>query len=111
MERTHYEVLGVDRGASRDEVRAAYQAKARAMHPDRLGGTKEANDAFAEVTQAWGVLGDAKLRKTYDAKLDLLTEPCAACKGKGRVSKQKGFGKKEWSACAACDGTGRVSRR
>lgn len=110
MERTHYEVLGVDRGASREEVRAAYQAKARVMHPDRLGGTAEANSAFADVTRAWAALGDAKQRKAYDASLDLLTEACGVCKGKGRVGKQKGFGKKEFSTCDACQGSGRVSR-
>lgn len=109
-DKTHYQVLGVDRGASHEEVRTAYQGLARRMHPDRNGGTAEANSAFAEVTSAYAVLSDPKRRKQYDANLDLLTEPCGKCKGKGRVGRQKGFGKKEFSTCDACQGSGRVSR-
>lgn len=109
-DKTHYQVLGVDRSAKHEEVRSAYQELARKMHPDRNGGTAAANDAFASVTCAYAVLSDPKRRKQYDAQLDLLTAPCGKCKGKGRVSKQKGFSSKQWSPCDACDGTGRAAR-
>lgn len=111
MEKSHYEVLGIDRGASPEEVRAAYQLLARLMHPDRCGGTKEANDAFASVTCAYSVLSDPKRRKVYDATLELLTDVCKKCDGKGRWSKQKGFGMKRWTPCDVCKGTGRINRK
>jgi DnaJ-class molecular chaperone len=81
------------------------------MHPDRLGGTDEANAAFAEVSQAYACLSDPKLRKQYDAGLAVTTLVCAACKGEGRVYKQKGFTGRVASPCLVCRGSGRVKRK
>merc|ERR1711977_615615 len=59
----HYEVLGIERKATGDEVRKAYREKARLLHPDKPGGCAE---KFAQVKGAYDVLGDAEKRKVYD---------------------------------------------
>jgi hypothetical protein len=59
----HYEVLGVDKYASGDELKAAYRARARSTHPDK-GGTDE---AFSAVSIAYSVLSDPERRLLYDA--------------------------------------------
>jgi DnaJ-domain-containing protein 1 len=72
---THYEVLGVMRSASADEVKRVYYSHARRLHPDRFRRdadeeTRQRIDAaFARVAQAYDVLKDAALRAAYDLKL------------------------------------------
>lgn len=72
---THYEVLGVARSASGDEVKRAYYSYARRLHPDlfRRDADEETRQridaAFARVAQAYDVLRDAALRAAYDLKL------------------------------------------
>jgi hypothetical protein len=69
---THYEVLGVDPGASPDEVRRAYLDLARRHHPDRrAAGATVSEDRMREVNAAWWVLSDVGRRARYDAELDL----------------------------------------
>lgn len=63
--RDYYEVLGVARGASADEIRRAYRAKARQLHPD-VNKAPDAADRFAELQQAYDVLSDEKKRGMYD---------------------------------------------
>lgn len=62
--RDFYEVLGVSRDASEDEIKRAYRAKARKLHPDYAG--PESEDAFKEVTVAYEVLRDPQKRREYD---------------------------------------------
>jgi curved DNA-binding protein len=64
--RDYYEVLGVDRGASAEEVQKAYRKLARKYHPD-LNKTKEAEDRFKEINEANEVLSDPQKRQRYDA--------------------------------------------
>lgn len=64
---SHYELLGVPRGAAAAEVRRAYLALARLHHPDRHGGDTTRMQA---LNQAWAVLGDPQRRATYDRGLD-----------------------------------------
>lgn len=59
----HYDVLGIDRKASAEDVRRAYREKARLHHPDKPGGCAA---KFAEVKRAYDVLGDETRRKVYD---------------------------------------------
>jgi DnaJ-domain-containing protein 1 len=72
---THYEVLGVARSASTDDMKRAYYSHARRLHPDRFRRdadeeTRQRIDAaFARVAQAYDVLRDSALRAAYDLKL------------------------------------------
>lgn len=61
-----YEVLGVKRDASAQEIKKAYRKLARRYHPDVNPGNKQAEERFKEVSQAHDVLSDAEKRKTYD---------------------------------------------
>jgi excisionase family DNA binding protein len=60
-----YAVLGVARTATRAQIRAAYRRLARAMHPDASRDPSQTRK-FAQVSQAWAILGDAARRRAYD---------------------------------------------
>ena len=61
-----YKVLGVERNAADDDIKKAYRKLAMAYHPDRNGGSKEAEEKFKEITEAYDVLRDQQKRQTYD---------------------------------------------
>ncbi len=62
----HYEVLGVPRTASTDEIKRAYRRLAKQHHPDRNPGNAQAEKQFKEVQQAYGILGNAEKKEQYD---------------------------------------------
>jgi molecular chaperone DnaJ len=64
--RDYYEVLGVDRNASDDELKSKYRKLALKFHPDRNPGDKEAEDKFKEAAEAYEVLRDSQKRGLYD---------------------------------------------
>src|ERR1041385_2831724 len=64
--RDYYEVLGVEREATDDEIRRAYRQAALKHHPDRNQGDKAAEERFKEATAAFSVLSDKEKRATYD---------------------------------------------
>ena len=63
--RDYYEVLGVARGASKEEIKKAYRRLAVQNHPDRNPGDKEAEERFKEATEAYEVLADDQKRQAY----------------------------------------------
>jgi molecular chaperone DnaJ len=66
--RDYYEVLGVKREASADEIKSAFRTLAKKYHPDRNPNDKAASEEkFKEVAEAYGVLSDAQKRQQYDA--------------------------------------------
>jgi len=66
MPRDYYEVLGIKREASEDEIKRAYRKLAREHHPDRNPGDKQAESRFKEVQEAYDVLSDKTKRGQYD---------------------------------------------
>ena len=61
-----YSVLGVAKTASDDEVKKAYRKLAMQYHPDRNNGSREAEEKFKEITEAYDVLRDPNKRAAYD---------------------------------------------
>ena len=64
--RDYYEVLGVDKSASADEIKKAYRKLAIKYHPDKNPGDKEAEEKFKEAAEAYSVLSDADKKAKYD---------------------------------------------
>ena len=66
QKRDYYEVLGVDKNASEDDIKKAYRKLAKQYHPDLHPGDKECEEKFKEINEAAQVLGDPEKRKKYD---------------------------------------------
>ncbi len=66
MKRDYYEVLGIGRDASLDDIKKAYRRLAMQHHPDQNPGNKEAEEKFKEAAEAYAVLSDGDKRRQYD---------------------------------------------
>ncbi|HMJ47552.1 MAG TPA: DnaJ domain-containing protein, partial [Ferruginibacter sp.] len=66
MKRDFYDILGVSKSASADEIKKAYRKVAMQHHPDRNPGDKSAEDKFKEAAEAYEVLNDSDKKAQYD---------------------------------------------
>jgi DnaJ-class molecular chaperone len=66
MTKDLYEILGIDRNASENDIKKAYKKLALKYHPDRNPGDKEAEEKFKEINEAYSVLSDKTKRSRYD---------------------------------------------
>ncbi len=66
MKRDFYEILGVSKTASQDEIKKAYRKVAMQFHPDRNPGDKAAEEKFKEAAEAYEILSDADKKAQYD---------------------------------------------
>ena len=64
--RDYYEVLGVDRSATEEQIKKAYRQKAIQYHPDKNPGDKDAEEKFKEAAEAYDVLSNPDKRARYD---------------------------------------------
>ncbi len=81
--RDFYEVLGVDRGVSADEVKKAYRKLAMQYHPDKNKGDAVAEEKFKEIGEAYAILSNADKRARYDRFGHAATGPGAGAGGHG----------------------------
>lgn len=89
QKRDYYEVLGVSKTASADEIKKAYRSLAKKYHPDMNPGDKEAEAKFKEVNEAYDVLSDEGKRQKYDQFGHAAFDPSAGAEGFGGFG---GFG-------------------
>lgn len=81
--RDYYDVLGITKGASADEIKKAYRTLAKKYHPDMNPGDKEAEAKFKEVNEAYAVLSDPEKKAQYDQYGHAAFDPSAGAGGAG----------------------------
>lgn len=108
MPQNYYELLGIDAQATNAEVKAAFRARAKDLHPDLSSGdSKELHDSFVAITEAYDVLKDAARRYQYDAARSAIPRqtptkgPTAPYDTRSDVRQQAPFGDSEEAFDAA----------
>ena len=80
MSEDPYAVLGVKREATQDEIRKAYRALAKKLHPDLNPGDRQAEEKFKQVSAAYDLVGDADKRGRYRPRRDRRVRKRAAAR-------------------------------
>src|SRR5450830_1083891 len=81
--RDYYEVLGLNRDASEDDIKKAYRKLAMKHHPDRNPDNPKAEESFKEAKEAYEILSDANKRAAYDQYGHAGVDPSAGAGGAG----------------------------
>ena len=81
--RDYYEVLGLKKGASEEEIKKAFRKMAMKYHPDRNPGDKTAEEKFKEVNEAYSILSDPDKKSKYDRFGFAGVDPSAGFGGAG----------------------------
>src|SRR5206468_1064222 len=81
--RDYYEVLGISRGADAEEIKKTYRKLAIKFHPDKNPGSKEAEEKFKELGEAYEVLSDPQSRAAYDQYGHAAFDPRSRSRGAG----------------------------
>ncbi len=89
--RDFYEVLGLQKGASDDEIKRAFRKLAMKYHPDKNSGDKKAEEKFKEINDAYSVLGDSDKKEKYDRFGHAGVDPNAGFGGGGFEGNFGGF--------------------
>ncbi|MCR4711438.1 MAG: molecular chaperone DnaJ [Clostridia bacterium] len=90
--RDYYEVLGLQKGASEEDIKKAFRKMAMKYHPDRNPGDKDAEEKFKEVNEAYSILSDADKKSKYDRFGFAGVDPNAGFGGDGGFGGFSGFG-------------------
>ena len=91
MAKDYYDILGVSKDASEDEIKSAYRKLAKKYHPDLNKDNPDATAKFKEVNEAYEVLGDAKKRSNYDQYGSAEGNPFGGGQGFGGFGGAEGF--------------------
>src|SRR5947208_17089664 len=89
--RDFYEILGVNRDASEEDIKKAYRKLAMKHHPDRNPGNKESEESFKEAKEAYEILTDPDKRRAYDAYGHAGVNPQMGGMGPGAAAGFGGF--------------------
>ena len=90
--RDYYDVLGLKKGATEEEIKKAFRKKAMEFHPDKNPGDKKAEENFKEVNEAYGILSDSEKKNLYDKFGHAGVDPNAGFGGGGGFGGFGGFG-------------------
>ncbi|MDD4286045.1 MAG: molecular chaperone DnaJ [Eubacteriales bacterium] len=90
--RDYYEVLGLKKGATEDQIKSAFRKMAMKYHPDKNPGDKEAEDKFKEINEAYSILSDPDQKNKYDRFGHAGVDPNAGFGGGGFGGFEGGFG-------------------